>query len=87
MILLTFKSPNFVCISLNKKILADQLIAAPFFAITFIFGAGLLEGNNLSKCWTEFKTKFPTIYLFDWFFWPPSQGINFLFVPTQYRCV
>ena len=87
--------------TVNKKILADQLIAAPFFAITFIYGAGLLEGNSLSKkiiileiyftnisqgsCWSEFKSKFPTIYLFDWFFWPPSQGINFLFVPSQYR--
>ena len=87
--------------TVNKKILADQLIAAPFFAITFIYGAGLLEGNSLSKkiiilekyftnisqgsCWSEFKGKFPTIYLFDWFFWPPSQGINFLFVPSQYR--
>ena len=32
-----------------KKILADQVFAAPFFAITFIFGAGLMEGNSLSK--------------------------------------
>ena len=32
-----------------KKILADQIFAAPFFAITFIFGAGLMEGNTLSK--------------------------------------
>jgi len=71
--------------TVNKKILADQLIAAPFFAITFIYGAGLLEGNSLRSCWSEFKSKFPTIYLFDWFFWPPSQGINFLFVPSQYR--
>ena len=31
-----------------KKILADQIFAAPFFAITFIFGAGLMEGNTLS---------------------------------------
>ena len=31
-----------------KKILADQAVAAPFFAITFIYGAGLLEGNSLS---------------------------------------
>ena len=31
-----------------KKILADQIFAAPFFAITFIFGAGLMEGNSLS---------------------------------------
>ena len=31
-----------------KKILADQIFAAPFFAITFIIGAGLMEGNSLS---------------------------------------
>ena len=89
-----------------KKILADQAVAAPFFAVTFIFGAGLLEGNSLSKififfffldhsfiahndslgsCWSEFKNKFPTIYMFDWLIWPPTQGINFLYVPAQYR--
>ena len=86
-----------------KKILADQIFAAPFFAITFIFGAGLLEGNTMSKiailcscsaaiilcllesCWREFKAKFPTIYLFDWVLWPPSQAVNFLLVPSQFR--
>jgi len=68
-----------------KKILADQAVAAPFFAITFIYGAGLLEGNSLRSCWNEFKNKFPTIYMFDWLIWPPTQGINFLYVPTQYR--
>ena len=68
-----------------KKILADQAVAAPFFAITFIYGAGLLEGNSLRECWAEFKYKFPTIYLFDWMIWPPTQGFNFLFVPSKYR--
>ena len=68
-----------------KKILADQAVAAPFFAITFIYGAGLLEGNSLRECWTEFKYKFPTIYLFDWMIWPPTQGFNFLYVPSKYR--
>ena len=68
-----------------KKILADQAVAAPFFAVTFIFGAGLLEGNSLRECWTEFKCKFPTIYLFDWMIWPPTQGFNFLYVPSKYR--
>ena len=68
-----------------KKILADQIFAAPFFAITFIFGAGLLEGNDVGACWREFKDKFPTIYLFDWVIWPPSQAVNFLLVPSQFR--
>jgi len=67
------------------KILADQFIAAPFFAITFIVGMGLLQDKRLSECWTEFKTKFPYVYLFDWCIWPPSQYINFKYIPQSFR--
>lgn len=45
------------------KILADQLIAAPFFASTFIVGMGILQDKKLSACVDEFVTKFPTIYM------------------------
>jgi len=68
-----------------KKILADQLLAAPFFAVTFVVGAAVLEGRGLAQAWGEFLDKFPTIYLFDWLIWPPSQALNFLFVPAQFR--
>lgn len=40
-----------------KKILADQAVAAPFFAITFIYGAGLLEGNSLSRIFNNLINK------------------------------
>ena len=39
------------------------------------------------SCWSEFKQKFPTIYMFDWLIWPPSQGVNFLYVPSKYRYI
>lgn len=77
--------PGKTVATVGKKILADQVFAAPFFAITFIIGAGLLEGKSIAACWTEFKCKFPTIYLFDWVIWPPTQAINFALVPAQYR--
>jgi len=70
---------------IGKKILADQLFAAPFFAVTFIVFAALLEGRSLAQAWREFVEKFPTIYLFDWVIWPPSQALNFLFVPPKFR--
>ncbi|XP_069971271.1 mpv17-like protein 2 isoform X2 [Penaeus vannamei] len=70
-----------------KKIMADQFLAAPFFAVTFFLFAGLLEGKTLPEAWKEFKQKFPAVYLFDWFIWPPTQTINFYFVPLQYRVV
>lgn len=67
------------------KILADQFFAAPFFAITFIFGMGLLEDKRISECWREFIMKFPAIYLFDWIIWPPTQYINFKYIPQSAR--
>jgi len=71
--------------TVGLKILADQFLAAPFFAITFIFGMGLLEDKRISECWREFILKFPAIYLFDWIIWPPSQFINFKYVPASVR--
>jgi len=71
--------------TVGMKILADQFFAAPFFAITFIFGMGLLEDKRISECWREFIMKFPAIYLFDWIIWPPTQYINFKYIPQSAR--
>ena len=49
--------------AVGLKILADQLVAAPFFAFTFIVGMGLLADNKLSVCLDEFVKKFPTLYM------------------------
>ena len=38
---------------IGKKILADQLFAAPFFAVTFIVFAALLEGRSLVQVLTH----------------------------------
>jgi hypothetical protein len=40
-----------------------QIVAAPFFAITFFYGMGLLQNKSLSECWEEFTKKFPMVYL------------------------
>ena len=42
---------------IGKKILADQLIAAPFFAVTFIVFAALLEGRSLAQVVTHSTPK------------------------------
>ena len=49
--------------TVGLKVLADQLFAAPTFAILFFYGMGLLNGDSLRKCWVEFKEKFPYVYL------------------------
>lgn len=71
--------------TVGLKILADQLAAAPFFAVTFFYGMGLLQGKSLDGCWREFVAKFPAVYLFDWCIWPPTQYVNFVYVPSKYR--
>ena len=71
--------------SVLVKILGDQVIAAPFFASTFISGMGILEDKKLSSCAGEFVKKFPTIYAFDWCIWPPTQYINFVLIPPAFR--
>lgn len=68
-----------------KKIMLDQFLGAPMFAVMFFLGAGLLEGHSLAESWQEFKKKFPVVYAFDWFIWPPTQAINFYLVPAPYR--
>ncbi|XP_033111668.1 mpv17-like protein 2 isoform X2 [Anneissia japonica] len=68
-----------------KKILLDQIVAAPFFNASFIIGIGVLEGKPLSENIENFKCKFPTLYLMDWCFWPAVQAINFTFIPSYLR--
>lgn len=70
-----------------KKILADQIVASPFFAFTFFVGAGTLEGQTLSESLDEFRRKFIEVYKADWSFWPAAQAINFFYVKPEYRVV
>lgn len=46
-----------------KKVLADQLIASPFFSSTFFVGASLLEGCSLVESVNEFRSKFVMVYM------------------------
>ncbi|CAK9302471.1 unnamed protein product [Gordionus sp. m RMFG-2023] len=68
-----------------KKLLADQILAAPIFCFIFFMGMGLLEKKRLEPIYSEWVQKFPFIYLMDCIFWPPVQVVNFSYVPTKYR--
>ncbi|KAL3869287.1 hypothetical protein ACJMK2_041990 [Sinanodonta woodiana] len=68
-----------------KKILADQIVAAPFFCSAFFMGMSLLEGKTPQEGVQEVKDKFLMVYMVDWCVWPPCQFINFYFLPTQFR--
>ncbi|XP_014773370.1 mpv17-like protein 2 [Octopus bimaculoides] len=74
-------------ITVLKKICCDQAVAAPYFCTTFLVGMSLLEGKGWKVAVGELKEKFLTIYMMDWLIWPPSQFINFYFLPTRFRVV
>ena len=50
-----------------------------------IAATGTLEGRCMKDIYSEFRVKFPTVFLLDCLVWPPAQAINFLYVPAQYR--
>jgi len=68
-----------------KKILSDQLIVSPVFIVHYFYTAFFLAGKSVDETNGLLRQKFLTIYIADWLIWPPTQLINFLFVPLKYR--
>lgn len=70
-----------------KKTFIDQIIASPLSLGIFFIGLGKLENRSSHELLCEIKEKFFDTYKIDCCFWPPSQLINFLFVPMRYRVI
>ncbi|XP_055597669.1 mpv17-like protein 2 [Uranotaenia lowii] len=68
-----------------KKIGIDQFVYSPIFIVSYLYSAGLLEGNSIQECTDELTDKFSTIYTADWMVWPPTQFINFYLISPKYR--
>ncbi|XP_049957885.1 mpv17-like protein 2 isoform X2 [Schistocerca serialis cubense] len=77
--------PNRDWKSVCAKIFLDQTVASPICIVLFFCGVGIFEKDAYSEIWSEIKSKFWTVYAADWLVWPPSQFINFYFVPPTYR--
>ncbi|XP_065155541.1 mpv17-like protein 2 isoform X2 [Atheta coriaria] len=71
--------------SITKKILLDQLLMSPVCIAWFFYGMGICENKDLQECTKEINGKFVEVYLIDWSVWPPTQFINFYFLPVQYQ--
>lgn len=67
------------------KIGIDQFAISPIFITTYLYSAGILEGNSIRQCTDEITDKFATIYVADWMVWPPTQFINFYWLSPKYR--
>lgn len=70
-------------LSLVKKLLVDQLVFAPTFHTTFMFGTGLLEGNSWKSTVETWRTKIIPTLKANYTLWPAIQSINFTFIPPK----
>uniref|UniRef100_A0A158Q860 Mpv17-like protein 2 n=1 Tax=Elaeophora elaphi TaxID=1147741 RepID=A0A158Q860_9BILA len=68
----------------SKRIACD-IAASPIFGSIFISGLALLEGNSICDAIGEYRRKFIRIFLLDICVWPPTQLINFWFLPLKFR--
>lgn len=55
------------------------------FIVHYFYTAFFLAGKSLNETNDLLQQKFWTVYLADWLVWPPTQLINFFFVPLKYR--
>jgi len=72
-------------LNIARKMICDQLIAAPIFNCMTILGTLILDGKNAKQALNSLREKFLDVYLYDCLIWPVAQFINFNFVPGVYR--
>ncbi|XP_008557114.1 mpv17-like protein 2 [Microplitis demolitor] len=73
--------------SIVKKTFLDQVIASPTCLSIFFFGHEMLEQRDFRLMYGEILEKLVETYKVDCCFWPPTQMLNFLFVPMRYRVI
>ncbi|XP_078042838.1 mpv17-like protein 2 [Augochlora pura] len=77
--------PGRNALSVVKKTCLDQSIASPTCLGIFFVGLGVLESRKLEEIYDELKVKLYDTWKVDCCFWPPTQCVNFFFIPFRYR--
>ncbi|XP_033330333.1 mpv17-like protein 2 [Megalopta genalis] len=77
--------PGRTALSVVKKTCLDQSIASPTCLGIFFVGLGVLESRKLEEIYDELKVKLYDTWKVDCCFWPPTQCVNFFFIPFRYR--
>lgn len=72
-------------VQLAKRVLADQVVAAPVGLALFTGLMSGLEGKSLGETQDKFRTMYPRALLTNWQVWPVIQAVNFTIVPLQFR--
>lgn len=77
--------PKRTMYSITQKILLDQVVMSPVCIFFLFYSMGALEGKSVKGCTDEVKEKFMEVYMVDWCIWPPTQFINFYYLPVKYQ--
>ncbi|ORY34585.1 hypothetical protein BCR39DRAFT_513490 [Naematelia encephala] len=72
-------------LQLAKRVLADQLMMAPFGLVVFVSSMGIMEGKTTDEIGQKFSDMYFPAILANWKVWPVIQTINFKLMPLQYR--
>nr|CAD7597229.1 unnamed protein product [Timema genevievae] len=72
-------------ITVVKKVLMDQIIAAPLMLAIVITTITLLFGQDLAGVRAKFRQDYLAVLITNYQVWPFVQLANFYFVPLQYR--
>ncbi|XP_054009751.1 mpv17-like protein 2 [Hylaeus anthracinus] len=77
--------PGRNALSVVKKTCIDQTIASPTCLGIFFIGLGILEHRKIEEICQELRLKLYDTWKVDCCFWPPTQFVNFFFIPFRYR--
>ncbi|TFL06416.1 hypothetical protein BDV98DRAFT_559374 [Pterulicium gracile] len=83
---LTSTNPGKVSFSaLTKRVVCDQIVAAPIGLGLFLTSMGLMEGRSPQQIKQKFTDLYTTAIITNWQVWPIAQFVNFRFMPLAYR--
>lgn len=71
--------------SLAAKVVANQVVFAPTFAVYFFGMHSLLSGGSVMDSWERIKNTVPTSFVNSCKLWPAVTAFNFTFIPAQSR--
>ncbi|KAH8368342.1 hypothetical protein KR084_010231 [Drosophila pseudotakahashii] len=69
------------------KMLVDQGLFVPPFALAMSFLVPLVNGEPIDKIRQRLIDSYPTILVRNYMLWPAAQMINFSFVPLGYQVI
>nr|CAD7410186.1 unnamed protein product [Timema poppensis] len=72
-------------ITVVRKVLMDQIIAAPLLLAIVLTTITLLFGQDLAGVRAKFRQDYLAVLITNYQVWPFVQLANFYFVPLQYR--